>query len=173
MCHRDELVSVFTMAAFAQFHVADIHPFDDGNGRMCRFVSNHILQSVLPLPIGMFRDRSTYIDALVQGRYSIPLRAHESLFKLLLDSTVKSYRSLLSHTNEPICDVLIIASLLETAREECHRLLTDEKDQEVALRWFEDAYRDDDDSSKGFNLSNDEKAILVWKVDLRRAIEAL
>jgi hypothetical protein len=56
------------LAAFAQFHFVDIHPFNDGNDRMCRFISKHILDWVLPVPFPMFVDRDKYLMALEVGR---------------------------------------------------------------------------------------------------------
>lgn len=58
----------FGLAAFVQYYFVDIHPFGDGNGRLCRFLSNHILQVVLPYPFPMFINRSAYLRAIERCR---------------------------------------------------------------------------------------------------------
>jgi len=47
---QEKLLYTFTLAAFIQFHFLDLHPFTDGNGRMCRYLSKRILDSVCPAP---------------------------------------------------------------------------------------------------------------------------
>lgn len=36
----DTVMRIFTLAAFAQYHLAEIHPFFDGNGHLCRYVAS-------------------------------------------------------------------------------------------------------------------------------------
>ena len=38
----------FALAAFVRFHFVSIHPFEDGNGRICRYLSKRILDWVCP-----------------------------------------------------------------------------------------------------------------------------
>lgn len=80
------------LAAFAQFHFVDIHPFLDGNGRICRLISKVIMDHIFPLPIPMFKNRDAYIRTLVEGRkseviYDAPLK----LASLLFDEAIAFY----------------------------------------------------------------------------------
>ncbi len=52
---KEKFLYTFALAAFIQFHFVDIHPFADGNGRLCRFLSKFILDSSCPIPFPMFQ----------------------------------------------------------------------------------------------------------------------
>jgi fido (protein-threonine AMPylation protein) len=87
----------FALAAFAQFHLVDQHPFVDGNGRMCRFLSKRVLDWVLPVPIAMFPDRSPYFEALISGRREASaLHAPSALMGLLLDTAITHYQEMVN-----------------------------------------------------------------------------
>lgn len=64
----DKILAVFALAAFTQFHFVDIHPYVDGNGRMCRFLSKYLLEVILPLDIPMFKDRTAYLLKITSAR---------------------------------------------------------------------------------------------------------
>lgn len=101
---EEHLVYTFALAAFAQFHFVDIHPFADGNGRMCRFLSKHILDGVCPLPVPMFADRDQYLAALIDGRKRQDCDAPTDLFRLLVSVARESYSGLLDlYKNSPDC----------------------------------------------------------------------
>jgi fido (protein-threonine AMPylation protein) len=93
-CPR-KVLFFFAYAAFAQFHFVDIHPFVDGNGRVCRFISKYILDSICPLPIPMFEDRDAYLNALKLGRTLQPDSSPSHLLELLLQSALKYYNDIL------------------------------------------------------------------------------
>ena len=42
---------LFRLAVRVMFDVVDLHPFADGNGRLCRLAANHILGSAFPFPV--------------------------------------------------------------------------------------------------------------------------
>ena len=42
---------VIHLASWALFTFVDIHPFNNGNGRLCRLVANHIMSLVAPFPV--------------------------------------------------------------------------------------------------------------------------
>lgn len=91
-----KILFYFAYAAFAQFHFVDIHPFVDGNGRMCRFISKYILDPICPLPIPMFEDRDKYVNALHEGRKENPDSAPVRLLHLLLKSACEFYEEILA-----------------------------------------------------------------------------
>eukprot|EP01102_Stenamoeba_stenopodia_P020562 TRINITY_DN8074_c0_g1_i1.p1 TRINITY_DN8074_c0_g1~~TRINITY_DN8074_c0_g1_i1.p1 ORF type:complete len:160 (+),score=23.27 TRINITY_DN8074_c0_g1_i1:648-1127(+) len=101
------ILYTFALAAFAQFHFVDLHPFVDGNGRVCRLLSKFILDSVCPLPFPMFPNRTAYLRVLIEGRKSSsPFDAPFKLAELLLDTAILSYREHLTVFERPF-DLLI------------------------------------------------------------------
>lgn len=99
----EKMLRLFALAAFTQFHFVDAHPFKDGNGRMCRFLSKRILDFCLPLPFPMYTSRQKYFDALVQGENECnPLHAHVPLLNLTVDAAIEFYTSLAGYKKVPI-----------------------------------------------------------------------
>jgi len=97
------LTSVFALAAFLQFHFVDIHPFEDGNGRMCRFLSKRILDAVLPFPCPMFSDRTQYLSTLERCRAVGAEDARNAplpLAELLFDEAINMYRALVREAKD-------------------------------------------------------------------------
>jgi len=92
----ERLLYTFALAAFAQFNFVDIHPYVDGNGRMCRFLSKFLLDSCCPLPFPMFENRNAYLDTLIQGRKIAPSVAPLPLAGLLLESASSFYRGIIN-----------------------------------------------------------------------------
>ena len=106
-CPR-KVLFFFAYAAFAQFHFVDIYPFVDGNGRICRFISKYILDSICPLPIPMFEDRDDYLNALKLGRTLQPDCSPSHLLELLLQSALKYYNDILEKYTDyrPVCYII-------------------------------------------------------------------
>jgi len=93
----EHLCNIVGLASFVQFHFVDIHPFIDGNGRMCRFLSKYILDSILPIPIPMFKDRNEYISSIVDGRKSESnLELPVLLATLIFNETIKYYKEIIN-----------------------------------------------------------------------------
>jgi fido (protein-threonine AMPylation protein) len=89
----NDVCSVVALASFTQFHFADIHPFVDGNERICIFICKFILDSIFPLPIPMFKNRDVFIQSLVQGRKcSDYLDSPIELCRLIFDVAIHFYR---------------------------------------------------------------------------------
>ena len=42
------------LAAWLLFKVVDVHPFIDGNGRMCRLLANRVLAMIFPFPVPIY-----------------------------------------------------------------------------------------------------------------------
>lgn len=110
----------FALAAFAQFHFVDIHPFTDGNGRMCRFLSKRFLDWVCPVPFPQFVSRTLYLKALDDCRKELPKNAPKPLLILLLDTAIEHYQYLLKLITQKSYTVLCACDskeLIELCRE--------------------------------------------------------
>jgi len=114
--HR-RLLHTFALAAFVQFHFVDVHPFEDGNGRMCRFLSKRTLDWVLPVPVPMFADRARYMRALIDARKNFadnPRYLPSLLVELLLDAAIAHYTQLLQMVqNTAYAAVLSVQTVAE------------------------------------------------------------
>jgi len=104
----NQILFVFSFAAFAQFHFVDLHPYVDGNGRLCRFLSKRILDCVCPIPFPQFKHRDRYIAALEMGRTvdfpSAPLAS------LLIDCAIQHYEFVLMASQVASFSELLVAT---------------------------------------------------------------
>ena len=66
--YADAALVWFAVAAFAQFHFVTLHPFRDGNGRMCRLIAKLVLDCWMPVAIPMFPAKEDYFQALIKGQ---------------------------------------------------------------------------------------------------------
>lgn len=99
---------IFAVAAFLQYHFADIRPYVDGNGWLCRFLSKFLLDACLPFPIPMFRMREKYISSLAYGRQveEDPMNAPSVLCDLMFSSATEFYANIVqlyTHFRPVIC----------------------------------------------------------------------
>lgn len=105
----------FALASFVQFHFVDLHPFVDGNGRMCRFLSKRILEWVLPIPFPMFRSsREEYFHTLIAGgKEERALDAPRLLAELMLDEAIAYFREQITIVERSHFDRMIVADCSE------------------------------------------------------------
>lgn len=65
--------ALYNLAALVFVQLISIHPFEDGNGRMLRLLTNFVLSAITPFAIPAYiedgiRSRQTYIDAIMAAR---------------------------------------------------------------------------------------------------------
>lgn len=113
----EKIQFTFALAAFAQLHFFDIHPFEDGNGLISRFISKYILDSVCSMPFPMFGNRSVYLDALKSSRKcNNPLDAPKELMNLLLDEAIRHYSDCIQEFSNISFDMICIVSDLDALK---------------------------------------------------------
>ena len=71
---RENTIYIFKCAAWLLYEVVSLHPFYDGNGRICRLLANHVLSLITPFPVTIYhknsadRNRDVYIQAIIYCR---------------------------------------------------------------------------------------------------------
>ena len=88
----DKLVAVLKCASWLLFNFVDIHPFGDGNGRMCRLLAAYTMMVMIPFPIHPYYVnteerpcRDDYIDAIISCRRH-PKKEPSMIAALLVDA---------------------------------------------------------------------------------------
>lgn len=90
--HQDEYLfvrNVFKCVVWLFYELLSLHPFGDGNGRLCRLILNYAMNVIMPFPVPL-RDilsstRDAYLHAVITPRKSDG-RPTE-LIRLLIEST--------------------------------------------------------------------------------------
>ena len=103
---EEKVPFIFKCAAWLLFTVVDIHPFVDGNGRLCRLLANYVLSLITPFPVNAYSpsgkegcDRQQYIEAIVECRKSSD-RHPTRLCEMLIDSAWASWKNLFCNLEE-------------------------------------------------------------------------
>ena len=85
---------IFNCAAWLLFHVVNIHPFPDGNGRTCRLLANYVLSLVTPFPVPLYHpNREDFVDAIVHCREQ-PEEGLQNLVAMLVEGAWRSWNCL-------------------------------------------------------------------------------
>ena len=93
---------LFRCAARLMFDFVDVHPFSDGNGRMCRLLANYVLTMITPFPVAPYsgkEGRDNYINAIVECRDKRD-RGPGTLAAMLIEGTWRGWTSLFYNLGE-------------------------------------------------------------------------
>ena len=137
----DDFYSLFKTCAWLLFELLDLHPFSDGNGRLCRILCSYSLSKLNPFPTPIYNvwtdsSKDDYIKALVEARMS-PGRHPCALTTMIIESSYYGwqsfFRALDDETNSRTC--VKEASLSKIMAEECSDLPSSHPEQ------FENVYK--------------------------------
>ena len=93
--------SLFKCAAWFLFNLVSLHPFSDGNGRLCRLLASYTLLLVTPFPspiYNIFSDlkKGDYVDTIVRARDSQDHHP-DHLTALLIESNWAAWQKFLKY----------------------------------------------------------------------------
>ncbi|XP_046553906.1 uncharacterized protein LOC124263356 [Haliotis rubra] len=109
----DKMYKMFKCAAWLLFNLVSLHPFSDGNGRLCRLLCSYALGVATPFPSPVYNvyspsEKSDYIDGIVSARKRNPQYPKE-LTTLIIESNWFAWKAILSsdckdadHEDEPL-----------------------------------------------------------------------
>ena len=79
---KESVADLFKIAAYLLFEMLDVHPFSDGNGRLCRLLVSYALSFATPFPSSVYNlwsditSKDAYIEALVKTRKTSERHPH-------------------------------------------------------------------------------------------------
>ena len=101
---------LFNLAALLFVKLVTVHPFEDGNGRLCRLLVNHVLSAVTPFPVPLYvedgvRSHRTYVSAIMAARDMSDAKltrivSPNDLSALSIDSAWQTWRALFSKSED-------------------------------------------------------------------------
>ncbi|XP_078349109.1 uncharacterized protein LOC144634039 [Oculina patagonica] len=107
----DDFYSLFKTCAWLLFELLDLHPFSDGNGRLCRILCSYVLSKLNPFPTPIYNvwtdsNKDDYINALVEARMS-PERHPCALTTMIIECSYygwqKFFKALDEESNHRTC----------------------------------------------------------------------
>ena len=93
----DDVYSLFKTCAWLLFELLDLHPFSDGNGRLCRILCSYSLSKLNPFPTPIYNvwtdsSKGDYIEALVEARMS-PDRHPCALTTMIIECSYRGWEN--------------------------------------------------------------------------------
>ena len=87
---RDKLLNIFKCVAWSMFELLDLHPFSDGNGRLCRLLSGYVLSTCIPFPSPICNLHTDYEFeiALIAGRKT---KHPSALTSMIIESNLEAW----------------------------------------------------------------------------------
>lgn len=93
---KEKIRNIFKLAAWFFFELISLHPFGDGNGRLCRLLCSYVLSIITPFPAPVYNvhcpsDRNDYVRAIVTARKS-ENRNPSDLAAMIIECTFHGWR---------------------------------------------------------------------------------
>ena len=104
MTTLEKVLYVIKCAAWLLFNFVYVHPFGNGNGRLCRLMANYVLSLIAPFPISVYCDRPSkrgrddYLQAIVTCRKN-PREGPRQLATMLLEGVWEGWKSFFENIN--------------------------------------------------------------------------
>ena len=102
----EKVQHLFKCAAWLLFKFVDVHPFADGNGRMCRLLANHVISLITPFPVHLYHSnhsnrsgRDDYIKAIVWCRKH-PEKGPRELAAMLVEGAWQGWNCLFENLKQ-------------------------------------------------------------------------
>lgn len=158
LCHKFR--KVFQSAAWLMFQFVDVHPFGDGNGRMCRLLANYVLSIITPFPVPIYLQvgdtpdtitRDDYLDAIVHCRKSAS-KQPGLLAAMLVENAWLGWRKLFRQLKA--LDLLSNITKLGPVVLKCDRMKREQAKDEIHTKL----------SLLNFSLNGDEIKLIAMEV---------
>ena len=119
----DDFYSLFKTCAWLLFELLDLHPFSDGNGRLCRILCSYALSKLNPFPTPIYNvwtdsSKHDYIEALVEARKS-PGRHPCALTTMMIECSYYGWKRFFKALNEEAKSCTSVKDASLTMTEEC------------------------------------------------------
>ena len=86
----NKLLSIFKCVAWLVFELLDLHPFSDGNGRLCRLLCSYVLSTCTPFPTPIYNLHTDheFEKFLIAGRKT---RHPSTLTSMIIESSLVAW----------------------------------------------------------------------------------
>ena len=103
-----KMEKLFKVTAWVTFELLDLHPFSDGNGRLCRLFASYTLSTFTPFPTPIYNvwtdsAKDDYKRALVEARKS-KSRHPASLTTMIIECNWKGWESFMKQVKQKLDD---------------------------------------------------------------------
>ena len=95
----DGTFCIFKCAAWFLFNLVSLHPFSDGNGRLCRLLASYTLLLITPFPSPIYNifsetKKDDYVEAIIRARTS-PDKHPDHLAALMIECNWAAWKKFL------------------------------------------------------------------------------
>ncbi|XP_067044394.1 uncharacterized protein [Acropora muricata] len=100
----EDYYNLFRLCAWLLFELLDLHPFSDGNGRLCRILGSYLLSFFTPFPTPIYNvwtqsNKDDYKQALVDARKS-KTRHPCALASMIIECSYHGWKNFIGELDE-------------------------------------------------------------------------